>query len=317
MPSRKTVAPAPATRPPRPPAVKQAGPSARGMSLHLGLNSVSPKHYDGWSGDLVACESDARDMAAIATSQGLQPCVLLSGKATRKAVLAALRQAAKALTAGDLFVLSYSGHGGQVPDITGEETDQQDETWCLFDCQLIDDELYLELGRFAKGVRILVLSDSCHSGTVTRGAPATVLPGHRPRLLPPAIARRTYQQHRAFYDQLQRDVSQAAGKSGPVDPDAVLAGLGTASTRLTQIGGALQPAIVLISGCQDNQTSMDGEHNGLFTEHLLRVWKSGRFEGDHRLFHGQIRAGMPATQSPRLYVLGKTAAFVRQRPFTV
>ena len=55
-------------------------------------------------------------------------------------------------------------------DVTGEEADKRDETWCLFDSQLIDDELYFELAKFASGVRILVLSDSCHSGTVTRDA---------------------------------------------------------------------------------------------------------------------------------------------------
>ena len=74
-----------------------------------------------------------------------------------------------------------------MPDTSGEEVDRQDETWCLWDGQLIDDELYLELSRFAAGVRVLVLSDSCHSGTVTRAAPASppvVLPGQpRPRLI--------------------------------------------------------------------------------------------------------------------------------------
>lgn len=309
MATRKTTTPAKKTVTARP---------AQGLSLHLGLNSVSPKHYDGWSGDLVACESDARDMAALATAQGLKPTVLLTAKATRKQVVAALNKAAKVLKAGDLFMLSFSGHGGQVPDVTGEETDKQDETWCLYDCQLIDDELYLELGRFAEGVRIIVLSDSCHSGTVTRAAPPMLgVGGPRPRLLPPAIARRTYEQHKALYDGIQKAVSKAAGEAGQVDPDAVLASLGTASSRLTTIAGQFKPQVILISGCQDNQTSMDGEHNGLFTENLLRVWKSGRFEGDHRLFHAKIRAGMPATQSPRLYVLGRASTFVKQRPFTI
>ena len=40
----------------------------RGLSLHIGLNSVNPKHYAGWSGDLMACEFDAEDMAALATA---------------------------------------------------------------------------------------------------------------------------------------------------------------------------------------------------------------------------------------------------------
>ena len=140
----------------------------RSLSLHIGLNSVSPAHYAGWSGELTACEFDANDMAALAKASGMKPTVLLTRKGTRANVLAAIRAASKQLKAGDLFFLTYSGHGGQVPDVTGEEDDKKDETWCLYDGELIDDELYLELGRFAEGVRVLVLSDSCHSGTVTR-----------------------------------------------------------------------------------------------------------------------------------------------------
>jgi hypothetical protein len=36
----------------------------RAVSLHVGLNSVSPAHYAGWSGDLVACEFDAEERYA-------------------------------------------------------------------------------------------------------------------------------------------------------------------------------------------------------------------------------------------------------------
>ena len=64
-----------------------------GISLHLGLNSVDPKHYGGWSGDLVACEFDANDMAAIATNAGMNGSTLLTRGATRKKVLAAIRDA--------------------------------------------------------------------------------------------------------------------------------------------------------------------------------------------------------------------------------
>ena len=78
--------------------------------------------------------------------------------------------------------------------------------------------------------------------------------------------------------------------------------------------------MILISGCQDNQTSLDGDHNGAFTEQLLRVWDDGRFDpehGDYVKFHGTIKAGMPSTQTPNLFTLGPTAAFARQRPFTI
>src|SRR5262249_10563136 len=41
----------------------------------------------------------------------------------------------------------------------------------------------------------------------------------------------------------------------------------------------IQASVLLISGCQDNQLSMDGARNGLFTEKLKQVWNSGAFTG--------------------------------------
>jgi metacaspase-1 len=294
---------------------------AQALSLHVGLNAVSPEAYAGWSGPLAACEFDAKDLAALATSRGIKPTVLLTKKATRAGVLQGMRAAAKTLQAGDLFVLSYSGHGGQMPDGNADETDGQDETWCLFDGQLIDDELYFELSQFAAGVRVLVLSDSCHSGTVTRDQPPPPPPaGQQPRLMPDAVGRRVYAQHKAFYDKLQRAVAAAARKAY-VDPDAALATVGSAqATQATQLVGAFKPAVILISGCQDNQTSMDGAHNGAFTEQLLKAWHHGTFKGSYTSLHAQIRAKMPATQTPNLFVLGEAKAaqtFLGQGPFSV
>ena len=291
------------------------------MSLHIGLNAVNPAHYGGWSGELAACEFDARDMAAIAESKRMKSTVLLTKKATRDDVLAAIRGAAKALAAGDLFFMTYSGHGGQVPDVTGDEEDKQDETWCLFDGQLIDDELYFELSRFAAGVRIVVLSDSCHSGTVTRDLPPTVAivptgePPQRPKLMPRSVGLRTYRDNQAFYDKLQRDVAEAAGDR-IVDPDTALANVAV-SGRLTAVVNNFKPAVILISGCQDNQTSMDGQHNGAFTEQLLAVWNNGGFSGSYASFHAKIRSRMQPTQSPNLFALGAAGAFMAQQPFAL
>jgi hypothetical protein len=289
----------------------------RAMSLHIGLNLVDPKHYGGWSGPLAACEFDARDMAAIAKGAGMASTQLLTKSATRKAVLGALRKAAKALAKGDLFFLSYSGHGGQVADASGDEPDKQDETWCLYDAQLIDDELYFELSKFEAGVRILVLSDSCHSGTVTRARPEPPPPGMRAKLMPPDVGLRVYEQHRSFYDTLQTDVAKAAGKASIADPDAVLATLSVQSGRVQSIARRLKAAVILISACQDNQVALDGDHNGAFTGQLRRIWNGGKFEGTHAQFHARTVAGMPAAQSPNLFLLGPAAAFVAQRPFSV
>jgi hypothetical protein len=192
-----------------------------------------------------------------------------------------------------------------VPDRNSDEPDGQDETWCLYDGELIDDELYTALGRFARGVRVLVLSDSCHSGTVTkamfysaRGTGAAAggsagTPAVRYRAMPREVALRTYRAHRAMYDKLQKSVK-------PNAEDAVRA------------------SVILISGCQDNQLSQDGDFNGLFTANLLRVWKEGQFQGSYRQFQRAIVRNMPPDQTPNFFITGvQNRSYERQRPFTL
>jgi hypothetical protein len=281
---------------------------AKGMALNIGLNAVDPRHYQGWSGELNACEPDADDLAEIAGAGKFTVQKLLTKSATRNATLGAIEKAAKALKTGDMFFVSYSGHGGQVPDKTDDEPDAQDETWCLFDGQLIDDELYMALAQFQPGVRILVLSDSCHSGTVTKAAfyamrasagIATALAGGEPgrppayRAMPRDVALRTYRAHKTMYDRLQNAVQPSAEET-------------------------VRASVILISGCQDNQLSQDGQFNGAFTGMLLRVWKEGQFKGGYRKLHQTIVKDMPPDQTPNFYTTGApNRAFENQRPFTI
>jgi hypothetical protein len=98
--------------------------------------------------------------------------------------------------------------------------------------------------------------------------------------------------HQKFYDQIQQH----------------------RSSRRTRMRGTA----LLISGCQDNQTSADGDRNGLFTETLLAVWKNGKFEGDYRGFHKSIVKLMPPTQTPNYFTMGPANySFEEQKPFTV
>jgi hypothetical protein len=277
----------------------------KGLALTIGLNAVDPRHYAGWSGRLQACEADAHDMADIARSRKFTVQPLLTRRATRRAVLAGIARAAAALRPGDIFLLTYSGHGGQVPDRSHDEPDLQDETWCLYDGELIDDEINRALAHFRAGVRVLVLSDSCHSGTVTKamfyaargaagaGPRAAGAERIRYRNMPREVALRTYRAHRAMYDKLQDAI-----KGNP--------------------RAAVRAAVILISGCQDNQLSQDGDFNGLFTANLLRVWKEGRFKGSYRTLHSAVVKSMPPDQTPKLFTIGASArAFERQQPFTV
>ena len=270
---------------------------AKALSLHIGLNAVDPQQYEGWSGPLNACEADANDMTDLAESQGFTASKLLTKKATRKAVLEGIADAAKNLKSGDFFFLTYSGHGGQAPDLNGDEPDGQDETWCLYDGQLIDDELYSSWGAFAAGVRILLLSDSCHSGSVSKAVHYATKSRSGPppvyRAMPDEVALRVYQNHKQFYDPIlkNRDMAEALG--------------------------TVKASVLLISGCQDNQLSQDGTFNGLFTGTLKTVWNGGTFAGSYRRFHAAIGSKMPPDQTPKLSLVGASnPAFVAQRPFT-
>ena len=277
---------------------------ARGMSLHIGLNRVDPAHYDGWDGALIACEFDARDMKAIAESRGFETKTLMTAEASADAVLTAISAAADELNAGDLFFCSYSGHGGQVPDRNNEEDDRTDETWVAYDREIVDDELYALWGTFAPGVRIVVLSDSCHSGSVVRrideDVPVPVSTRERAaaespryRAMPRDVMVATYRANAQMYD----DIQQQVPGSEHANPAAT---------------------VLLISGCQDHELSLDGFSNGLFTENLLAVWNDGAWDGGYSEFRETIRVRMPKTQQPNYYPVGAAnPAFERQKPFTI
>lgn len=274
----------------------------KGYSLHIGLNSVNPAHYGGWSGPLKACEADANDMQKIAQSQGYTKITkLLTAQGTRAAVINTLNSYATKLVKGDILFISYSGHGGQVPDYSGEEADNKDETWCLYDGQMTDDELKIQWNKFAKGVRIFVLSDSCHSGTVTRDAmmaTAQNSPYGTPRAMPTEVALKTYRDNKVKYDAIQAAV-QASGIQYLLASD-------------------VNPNVRLISGCQDNQLSYDGTFNGLFTGNLLKAWNNGAFVGNYAQFHSKIMTFMPSHQSPNHYIIGNTVSgFGQEKPFAI
>jgi len=271
---------------------------ANGYSLHIGLNSVDPAHYAGWSGDLNACEADANDMADIAQASGYEAKKLLTKDGTRAAVTSAINAMAAKCKAGDIAMLTYSGHGGQLPDQNGDEPDGQDETWCLYDGEWVDDEIHAALGAFAKGVRVLVLSDSCHSGTVAKDAMimASIGRGSEPvaRALPPDLVSKVYFAHKAFYDPILKN------------------------KKLKEVKSQLKCSVLLISGCQDNQLSMDGPFNGAFTGALKKVWNGGTFVGGYDRFHKRIQARLPATQSPNLFwASAPDLSFQAQKPFTI
>jgi len=288
----------------------------KGYSLHIGLDVVDSDHY-GNPQTLFGCRNDAKSMAEIAVASGYEVMGILMNQAgTVKAIQTAIRKAAKDLSAGDIFLLTYAGHGASVPDYNGDERDDgKDETWCLYDRQLLDDELYAGWSGFCEGVRVLVVSDSCHSGSVIRStatgfvtidATADLDARPRPRTLSDDVRRKVNSLHQALYRDIARNVAAEAGSAGGLTP-----------RRARQVANPLACTVRLLSGCMDNQTSADGDTNGLFTSRLLQVLDEG-FRGDYAAFHREIVKRMPDNQTPNHWVVGrKDAAFDGQQPFEI
>jgi metacaspase-1 len=163
----------------------------------------------------------------------------------------------------------------------------------LYDRQLVDDELYDLWQDFKAGVRILVLSDSCHSGSVTKDIPAFITGGPRIKAMPSILGEKVESAHKALYHSIQDEH------------------LGSETANILA-------SVLLISGCQDFQVSRDGERNGAFTGMLKRVWAGGKIEGDYKHFHDLIAAKMPPDQTPNYFFVGASnPVFEAQKPFTI
>ena len=298
----------------------------QGMSLHIGINYLNEPDYpceppgdypDGWDGRLDSCENDAIALEEMASKLKFRTRKLLTKEATAENVSKELTKAAKTLKSGDLFLLTYAGHGGQVPDRSRDEKDDSlDETWCLHNRQFLDDELYAHFAEFKPGVRILILSDSCHSGTVSRSGPRSGplrsgKKASRARCMPPDSVAPLYRARKDLYDGLQ------------------------AKPKVQE--GDVKASIRLLAACQDYQEASCDAFMGYFTNAVLRVWDDGAFEGNYDDFFdavtkrldqvtgdSQTRAAggeavdETALQTPNHFHEGvRDPDFDRQRPFTI
>jgi hypothetical protein len=215
------------------------------------------------------------------------------------------------LVSGDILLLTYSGHGGVVGDPT--EPDGVAETWCLWDGQLIDDEMYEMWRRFAAGVRIVVFCDSCYSkgmGDTEEINPATagdpflaqatdvelerlgLVRADLSRALPTTIAQAMSKRHRKRFANIRARVS----------------------ARTTP-----QATILLFSACQANELAWSDNQHGAFTRALLKVWRGGAFRGYYRQLARQIQKRIETPlQSPSYVRIGAPDEdFEHQRPFSI
>jgi len=202
---------------------------------------------------LRGCIHDVEAVAALLVEkcgwQRAEIRLLTDARATTDAILERLRWLVDGATAGDRLVFQYSGHGAQFAgrDSNGRIQALQD---CIcpadFDWSpgrmILTDDFWRIFGIVPEGCELTWVSDSCHSGDLSREAPSAM---SRPRAFP-----------------VPADMAWRIATAGGAEPEAR-----RFSRAVEHLRGAL------LAGCRSDQTSadafIDGEYRGAFTAALL------------------------------------------------
>jgi hypothetical protein len=244
----------------------------------IGIND-----YPGTYNDLGGCVNDANDWADLLRDEfefvkNIQ--IITDSAATKDNIVQALGDLLTDSKSGDIAVFTYSGHGTWVYD-QGErdESDNRDEAICAHDGNIIDDEIREVIRQMKSGVRLTVISDSCHSGGVTRAMLAR--------------ARST--------DAESADTAPRPRYMPPVkEEDALRTELIPVRKRFLYPESDIQE--ILISGCNATEYSYDavigGRRNGAMTALAIRIIKSDPSR-TYKEFHRKLRELLPSTRYPQ------------------
>jgi hypothetical protein len=176
IPSNSTSAPSPAPTPapapvpvptPAPTPTPIALPANKKRALLIGLN------YRNTEYSLFGCINDAYSIERkLRSAYGFTNVSVLTDdsviKPTAKNIYYQIQAFLQSGVSGDLLFLSYSGHGSNVKDNNGDELDGRDEILVGLDIVGIrDDDLKGLINAYLKpGVTLIMLCDSCFSGTI-------------------------------------------------------------------------------------------------------------------------------------------------------
>lgn len=246
--------------------------TAKKKALCIGIN------YAGTAAELRGCVNDADDWAGLLRANGFDAAVMVEREATRSALLLGVKTLVNGLGAGDVGVLTYSGHGTWVPDKDGDEPDRKDEALCPIDMGddganlILDDELRALFTNLKAGAALVFVSDCCHSGTVYRMlAPGGRTAYRRPRFIPPS--------HFAHTPAAAVAVDRAFGQ--PLKTNVAL------------------PGVVHFSGCRDVEVACDAEIDGracgAFSYHATRAFgRAIGAGGTYGQVYADVRKALPS-----------------------
>lgn len=206
-----------------------------------------------YTSSLFGCVPDATNMQARCIAKGYwhrtNTVAFLDAAATKAAVRAKLAALAVQAAPGDTVLYYQSSHGGNHM-VNGEMT--KDTYICLHDAEYEDDEMAADLMRFAAGVKVVIVLDTCHSAGMFKAVGARRAPAG-------SFAQRVHALMAA----------RAAGRKGAK-------------------AGITADDIGWIAAADYNQYSWDTATGGAFTLALLDGWRTGEadVDGDGRLnFH--------------------------------
>ena len=139
--------------------------------------------YLGESNDLAGAVNDANDIHdSLLATGAVRVERFLDGEATKENIKRAWLNLVNEAKEGDTIVFSYSGHGSQEDEPLGRngEEDGKNENFLLANYQpsgentkerIVDDELFVWIkAADDRGIQVILIADSCHSGTMHRSA---------------------------------------------------------------------------------------------------------------------------------------------------
>ena len=251
---------------------------ARKIAVCVGQNYYAPQTLVS---SLRGCVNDALLIGEMLRKAGFQEIRQIHNEpATQEGILRRLAIEIAKLRAGDYFVFWNSSHGYQVQDRNYDElVDGLDEAICTYDTDprnpLTDDKFAKILVRAHPEALVFFGSDSCHSGTLTRGAMQEMAGNDRvPRLwIPPddilfRTGRPTINLGAYIKDFKMAEITQP-----PVRRFGLLARRGEEDMQH-----------LLLSGCESQEVSWDakfpqGHHGAMtynFAQAVLKAWHKGQ-----------------------------------------
>jgi metacaspase-1 len=259
-------------------------------------------NYAGTSSQLAGCVNDARDWSSVLERRDFQTGRLLDNFATRANMLEGMSDLIEETGPDDLAVITYSGHGSWQPDRSGDEPDRRDEVLCPVDYaragMISDDDLYRVFTSGHRWARVVMISDSCHSGSVNRLAGPLTTPGDAVVQALTDRAVGSGVQFEAVPPRRAKFLPPAAWM--PTDQVDV-----ARRVELVPSRGRPRASALLLAACTDQQVAydawFDGRANGAFTYAALQALAEQ--PATYRDWQRAINRRLPSVdydQAPRL-----------------